>query len=120
MKIKISALDRKFSLYIRGRAKWTCERCHKKYSPPTMALHCSHFWGRARKSVRFDPENAASICHGCHVFLTSYPEEHRAWFLKRLGQNRYDALMLRANNPVKVDYTLVGMFLDNVVTQVGG
>ena len=33
--------------------------------------------------------------------------------LLRLGQTRYDALMLRANTPTKIDLAMVKLFLDN-------
>jgi len=96
-KIRVSNLDSLFSKYVRSKANYKCERCFKQYVPPTSGLHCSHFWGRAKKSVRWDEQNCASFCYGCHMHFTAQPEEHRAFFLKRLGKRRYDALMLRAN-----------------------
>lgn len=113
MKIQISRLDRKFSLYIRTRANWTCERCGGRYTPPTNALHCSHFWGRARKKVRFDPDNAFAHCYGCHAYLGAHPEEFRRWAMSKLGIDRYNALMLRANTlSSKPDYDLIEIWLD--------
>ena len=111
MKIKISALDSKFSYYIRSRDNWTCQRCLKEYKPPTNGLHNSHFWGRARKSVRFDPKNCQALCHGCHSFFTANPELHRQFYLKKIGEKEYNALMLRANTPGKPDYELLNIWL---------
>lgn len=110
MKIRISALDAKFSKFIRERDGWTCQRCFKKYEPPTNALHCSHFWGRANKSVRFDPENCVALCHGDHVYFTANPKEHCDWFLKRLGQKRFDALQVRKNIK-RFDPALIAIWL---------
>lgn len=110
-KIKISALDKKFSFYIRSRDEWKCQRCFKQYVHPTSGLHCSHFYGRARKSTRFDEKNCMSICHGCHSHLTANPELHRQFMLKKIGQKEYDALMIRANFPRKPDYEMINLYL---------
>ena len=111
MKIKISKLDSAFSNYIRTRDNWQCQRCFTHYASPTSALHCSHFWGRARKSTRFDSKNCIALCHGCHSFFTANPELHRQFYLKRIGQKEYDALMIRANTPGKPDYQLLKIWL---------
>lgn len=109
MSIKIDAADIAFSQYIRLRDR-CCMRC---YSPVKLnekgmpvSHHASHFWGRGRENTRFDPENVVTHCHGCHAYLTANPEEHRAWKLKQIGQERYDALMLRANTYKKKDRRL--------------
>lgn len=96
-KAKIDAADKLFSLYIRHRAKWTCERCGKYYAPPTSALHCSHFIGRGKENTRFDPDNASAHCYGCHQYLTSHPQEHMAWKLAQIGQKKLDELILKSN-----------------------
>ena len=102
-KVKIRASDRLFSLYIRTRDNWTCQRCGAYHAPPTKALHCSHFKGRVKESTRFDPENCDALCYGCHQHFTSYPDEHYAWQVKRKGQAAVDALVLRANGYKKRD-----------------
>jgi hypothetical protein len=100
MKIKISKYDKQFSDFVRSRAKWSCEKCGKFYPEgKRMAIHCSHFWGRGRWATRFDPENCAALCYFCHTYLGANPEEHRTWFLNRLGTKRYQALKRRANTP---------------------
>lgn len=109
-RLKISKADKYFSLLVRLKADWTCERCRTTYEPPTTALHCSHFHGRSKKSVRFDFENAISACYGCHRYLGSNPVEHHNFFLKRLGKKRFELLNLRANTPAKVDEKLLAMF----------
>lgn len=114
LKIKISALDKKFSHYIRSKANFTCERCFMKHTPPTSALHCSHFHGRRKMSVRFDPENVSALCFGCHLYFTSQPDQHREWFRKRLGEKRYDALMVKANLGQKPDLEMIKIWLDHV------
>lgn len=102
-KVKIDKADKLFSLWIRSRDNWTCQRCNKKYTPPTAALHCSHFVGRGKESTRFDPENASAHCYGCHQYLTSYPDEHVKWKITQLGQEKVDALILKSNIYQKKD-----------------
>lgn len=106
-RLKRSLADRLFSDYIRTRDKGTCQRCFTPYELPTSALHCSHFWGRGNKSVRFDPDNAMAACYGCHRWLTANPAAHRDFFLKRLGEKRFDVLGVRARTPTKIDEKLI-------------
>lgn len=102
-KIKIRPSDKAFSLYIRTRDNWTCQRCYKQYAPPTQALHCSHFQGRGKEATRFDPENADALCYGCHQYFTSHPAEHYQWQVYKKGQQAIDLLVLRSNGYKKRD-----------------
>lgn len=102
MKIKLDKNDILFSRYIRLRALMRvggCEYCEKP--KPFGKLQCSHFKGRGKHSTRFDPDNCAGICFNCHIYLGANPDIHTAWFQKRLGSERYDALARRANTPFK-------------------
>jgi len=101
-KIHITALDNLFSRYIRGRDKWTCQRCGTIHELGSMGLHCSHFIGRANKSTRFDEANCMSLCWGCHQFMDTHKATlYRRVMLDRLGQDGYDALEARSNIIVK-------------------
>ena len=102
-KVKIDVADKAFSLYIRTRDNWTCQRCGTPYQPPTMALHCSHFKGRGKEATRFDPQNADALCYGCHQYFTSQPDEHYNWQVKRKGQDVVDALTLKSNSYKRKD-----------------
>lgn len=108
--VKIDPADRLFSLWIRWRAGWRCERCMAQFEVGSQGLHCSHFWGRAREATRFDPENAVAHCHGCHSFLTANPELHREWKLKQIGQEAYDRLMVRAQLHQNKDRTMAKLY----------
>jgi len=118
-RLKISTADKYFSLKIRNRADWKCERCFTQYEPPTAGLHCSHFWGRGMKSVRFDEDNAAALCFRCHQHMTAFPLEHVEFFKKRLGEKRFDALRLRAHTPQKVDEKMIAMGLKMELKEKG-
>lgn len=101
--------DHYFSLFIRYRDNWTCQRCGGKYEPVTASLQCSHFYGRARENTRFDPLNADSQCAGCHNFLGANPELHREWKLQRIGEEDYKKLRIRAELRCKKDRKLQAM-----------
>ena len=89
-----------WSKYIRTRDNWTCQRCNKKYNPPTSALHCSHFHGRGVWTTRFDEDNCEALCYGCHNFLGSRPVEHLEHKIAVIGKRRVNALQIRKNKPI--------------------
>ena len=93
--MKVDKADKAFSLFVRERAGWKCERCGVQYFPPTTGLQCSHFFGRGNESTRFDPENASAHCMKCHFYFTANPHEHSNWVKKKLGPERYAALVVR-------------------------
>lgn len=118
-RIKRDRADTLFSLYIRKRDKWKCQRCGKQHPENSGTLQCSHFWGRAKESTRYDPSNCDSLCaYPCHdnwehekgqtvgevdgrqVIL---PREYRAWKINQLGPDRFAALEVRAHQTVKKD-----------------
>ena len=95
--MKRTAEDARFSLMIRERDNWTCQRCGAVHLPKSQGLHSAHCFGRGKLRVRLDPDNAAALCYGCHRYLDTHPVEKHAWFRTRLGDERYEALELRSN-----------------------
>ena len=97
--MKRSKWDKVFSDAVRTRDKWTCQRCSKFYPEGRrQGLHCSHFYGRAKYSTRFDFDNAEALCYGCHQYLGSHPEEHRKHKMIKIGKSTFQKLTLRSNN----------------------
>ena len=120
-KIKIDPADTAFSLYIRTRDGWTCQRCGRQYVPPTNGLQCSHYFGRRRENTRFDPENCDSLCAGCHQYFGSDNREaYRDFKLKQLGQERHNWLILRANTYKKKDRKLALIVARELLRGIGG
>lgn len=115
MKIRISALDKEFSKFIRNRDDWTCQRCNKKYPPPTNSLHSAHFHGRRKKSVRFEPDNACALCFFCHQYFHENPVDHVNFMQVRLGKRRYDCLLVAANVIKKPDYEAIKIWLKAMI-----
>ncbi len=110
MAVKIDPADKAFSLYIRTRDNWTCQRCGKRYEPPTNALHCSHFKGRGKEATRFEPLNADALCYGCHRYFTAQPDEHYQWQVERKGQKTVDQIILLSNTYKKKDRKLEAIY----------
>ena len=97
--MKRSKWDKVFSDAVRVRDKWTCQRCSRYYPKgKRQGLHCSHFYGRAKYSTRFDFDNAEALCYGCHQYLGSHPEEHRKHKMIKVGKTKFYKLTLRSNN----------------------
>ncbi len=105
MKIKIDALDKLFSRYVRLLSGGYCKRCWLLGKPKAYKgnknLDCAHFHSRAKLSVRWDLDNVAPLCRGCHGFLDGNPLEKVEFFLELLGQERFNALTERARQVKK-------------------
>lgn len=103
--IKITNPDKWFSLCVRERADWTCQRCGRKFPeeysidglPKAQGLDCSHFIGRGNWSVRHDPLDADAHCRGCHGYFEANPHLFTEWKKERLG-SLYEILIEKSNN----------------------
>ncbi len=99
--MKTSLEDRLFSKYIRLKAGWRCEACGQYIGESNRNLHCAHFHGRKRLTTRWDEDNAASLCGGCHQDFDDHPDMKNDWFRKRLGSERFEELGIRARKTIK-------------------
>lgn len=107
MALKIDKADKVFSQYVRLRDK-KCLRCHSEVRINEKGLpvshNASHYWGRAKETTRFDPENVDCLCYPCHVIWGSTDRKAYEMFkIKQLGTAGYKRLMLRANLTGKKD-----------------
>jgi len=120
---KRDPLDTLFSEFIRKRALARvggCERClSKKYDstredgstrPAYMQLQCSHYIGRTTKRVRWDEDNAAGLCGGCHTYLEHHPSDHTEWFTTHLGEQQEELLQARRWAKYKPDRNALGIY----------
>ena len=73
-----------------------CEHCGQ-----WKVLECSHLHSRVRKTTRFDEENVAALCGGCHKYLGEHPPAHTSFFKQRLGSDRLEKLEIRSNMTIK-------------------
>lgn len=119
-KSDMTVLDKLFSEFIRRRAMARvggCEKCGTR-KRSWKELQCSHFYGRTKKSVRWDEDNAAGICGGCHLFLGNNPLDHTRWFEAQLGQRAALLLEARASTPQKTDAAALKIYLKAKLREV--
>jgi hypothetical protein len=99
--MKRDKLDAVFSIYIRTRDNWTCQKCHKVYPEKSKGLHCSHHYSRRYKSIRWEPLNACALCFSCHNWFSSEPIESSEWLLEYLGETKFIQLRAMRNKITK-------------------
>lgn len=102
---RIDSADQAFSWWIRLRDKG-CKRCFSSGSVNDKGLpnshDNSHYFGRSHEVTRFDPENCDELCRGCHSYFEERNKKAYTDFkLKQLGQEKFDALVLRGNATLK-------------------
>lgn len=127
MNLKITKADRLFSLYIRHRDNFTCQKCRVYIQPPTNQIHSAHFESRRKKSVRFDPDNACALCSKCHMYfdgnsnwgIESHKQAHKRFWVKRLGKEKVEQLQYKANKTQKIDEKQVVAWLEIQLEQMG-
>ena len=121
-KTKIDPADKVFSEFIRTRAGWKCEYCGKDYSNNGRGLHCSHYWSRSRENTRYDPENCVALCFYHHQLLGHGDgrDEYRELMTKRLGEARFEMLMVRANTYKKKDRKAALLISKQLLRDLGG
>ena len=94
MKIRTDTLDKLFSRFARLLSGGYCRRCRKYFG--YKKLHNAHFHSRRKHSVRWDIENTAPLCYGCHSYIDGNPFKKIEFFLELLGQERFNLLNERA------------------------
>lgn len=96
----IKANDDLLRKIIRLRDKYTCQKTGKKTN-----LQVSHFWSRSNLRVRWDLDNVCLLNAGTHLYWAhKNPQAFQEFWIKRLGQKKYEALRLKALfvAPVKI------------------
>lgn len=95
----IKDLDKIISDRVRARADWRCERCMRQFTPPTMALHCSHYFSRRFMGTRWDMDNLCALCFGCHRLVESDKQEgswYHRFMTTQLGEEGLERLRIKA------------------------
>ena len=99
---QVKALDKLFSEVIRLRANGFCEHCGKWVK--VEGIVASHYYGRIRKSVRWDEDNVQGICNQCHLDFHNDHMDYFNWLYIRLGAERLCSLADKAETIMKFDY----------------
>jgi hypothetical protein len=89
--------DGLFSTVVRSRALG----CELRLSPDCRgaAEHCCHLISRKRWATRWLDDNAAAGCCVCHGYGHAYKAEWLAFCIRRLGLERWDALVELSKQP---------------------
>lgn len=74
--------------HVLSRDHRTCLCCGAKW-----ALEWAHIIGRGARYIKWEPENAVTLCHGCHEHFTGHRALFTAWIAEKFGPSRYDRLM---------------------------
>ncbi len=91
----IKACDKAFSELI--RSKGACEKCLRT----DTKLDCAHVIPRTNKTLRWDINNALSLCFRCHTrWAHQNPLEFASWF-RIFYRERYLYLMTHKNTLTK-------------------
>ena len=80
----------------------------------------SHYFGRSHENVRFDTDNTFPMCNiPCHqVAGQKGSPNYDVFVLGRLGQKRYDALILKAHIYKKRDDKEDKIFIKELLKEV--
>lgn len=123
-KTKRDRADVLFSNYIRERDNWHCvyrKMCtgNIDFRENKAGLHCSHLFGRAKRTVRFDVDNCDSACFKCHAYYEDHKPELEEWKKERIGEKRFNQLLLRANftGGQKMDKKYELMYVKELIKQ---
>ena len=113
-KATVTTCDNLFRVYIKARDK-SCQRCHT-----TMGkLETAHFYSRAYRNIRFEPDNACLLCFKCHyLFAHREPLEFAEFWKKRLGEERMNLLTLKKNTYKKMDYGMEKAILKKLIEEL--
>ena len=97
---QLDRLCREF-VFLRDGSK--CQKCGR-----SIQLQWCHLISRSKLSVRWsiDPPNSIVLCAGCHFDAHSNPLTFTTFVLKRLGQSKFDELVLKSNRPAPLTPTL--------------
>lgn len=79
------------------QSAYGCERCGQPKAS-YQQLQCSHYHKRRKLATRWDEDNCAGLCFGCHQYFEENREEYTAWMMQRLGQTNFNMLEGRARN----------------------
>ena len=117
-------LDRVFSLYIRLRdtdenGYFRCPTCGRIKT--FKDADCSHYWSRTHTSTRFDEDNCVTECRYCNRFDSSHLDGLGKFLVKKLGQQRFDLLNWKHNQPKKYsesEYALLIQFYQKEIIKL--
>ena len=90
------------SLYFRTLAGGYCQKCNKFFG--IYRLQLCHGVGRWKLATRYEQDNLAVLCAGCHREIDQNMFAKTELFFKLVGAERYEALRVQSEKiKVKID-----------------
>lgn len=85
----IEKADKLWSLCVRTRDDFTCQKCGKKEKHTQGA----HIFSRNHFQTRWDPANGITMCYYCHIMWSHRePIEFTQWIMEKLGRSKFRSL----------------------------
>ena len=119
---QIKRMDDKFSILIRCKSDFTCQRCLTQYEPYETIngykipkqLTNSHFKSRRYFNTRWLVENCHALCLGCHRHFESDKELYKLWLSNCEGYTEEQILLLHAKSQeiFKGNLTVIELWID--------
>ena len=98
MKLKRTAADHWFSRCVRLRNDFKCQGCGAQYESNSTGLHCSHYFSRSKKGIRYDAMNAFAHCYGCHQKYGSNPDYFVRHYIDTYGEGALGLIREKAED----------------------
>ena len=98
MKLKRTAADHWFSRCVRLRSDFKCQGCGAQYESNSTGLHCSHYFSRSKKGIRYDAMNAFAHCYGCHQKYGSNPDYFVRHYIDTYGEGALELIREKAED----------------------
>lgn len=64
---------------------------------------CFHFIRRKRKATRWDSKNVVGACHKCNWVEYRFPDDSRAWYIRKYGVDQYLAIVTESMSTFQPD-----------------
>ena len=94
-------LDKLFSLAVRERDHYTCQKC----GTINKHVQTAHIFSRSNLSVRWELLNGITLCYYCHInWCHRKPVEWTEWVKNYLGQDKWDTLVVYRNLKRRINY----------------
>lgn len=105
-KREIAKLDKFCRAVVMARDGGKCQICGR--GKPDVAIHWAHVQSRSKKSTRWHLDNSLALCYYHHFrFAHEQPLTFAEMIRGRLGEERYNALIMRSNTPMPLSPVVV-------------
>jgi 5-methylcytosine-specific restriction endonuclease McrA len=99
MRRRILLADKLAREHVLNRDGYHCVCCGKDGETAMRwtgsGLEWAHILSRGARHLRWEPDNAVTLCRGDHAYFTEHPREFRRFIAEKFGPDHWDGLKLR-------------------------